>query len=244
MSTNKLTFSELFYHKSSALRVELNTFKDQARFKIEVIPALKDTAGVPVLSASGKPKFDYKASLSMLFSTVELLRIKKIIENILNPAKTVPADGYNLEHYFEVASTTTPGTKEKKKSVATFKRLENNYKPKSPSPFEYKFVVGLSLYSSAKGTSAAIVLTEDESYWFMNMLPLLVLEFVRENGRIGNDAKPAAAGASPAAGSAVSGGTAGPSPQASTPTPVATPATNEPSEPDFKDIPFDDDIPF
>lgn len=229
MATNKLVFSELFYHKSSALRVELNTYKDVTRFKFEIIPALKDDKGNAILSPSGKPKFNYKESFSMLFSHVELIRIKKIVEDILNPAKTnVPAEGYVLEHYFQVANAA--GVKEGKKSVATFVRKENGYKPKFPSPFEYKYVVGLSLYSSAKGGQASIVLTEDEAYWFMNMLPLLILETIKENGRVANENKPIA----------------GNTPTTSTPqaqsSPVASsPASaSEPPEPpeNWDDIPF------
>jgi len=232
MSTNKLVFSELFYHKSSALRVELNTYKDVTRFKFEVIPALKDDKGVPILSPSGKPKFNYKESFSMLFSHVELIRIKKIIEDILNPAKTnVPAEGYTLEHYFQVANAS--GVKEGKKSVATFKRMENNYKPKFPSPFEYKYVVGLSLYSSAKGGQGSIVLTEDEAYWLMNMLPLLVLENLKENGRVANENKPTAGNTTTASASA---------PQASVPAPSAPAPAATQEQPDMPEN--WDDIPF
>lgn len=232
MSTNKLVFSELFYHKSSALRVELNTYKDVTRFKFEIIPALKDEKGAPVLSASGKPKFNYKESFSMLFSHVELIRIKKVIEDILNPAKTnVPAEGYTLEHYFQVSNA--QGVKEGKKSVATFKRMENNYKPKFPSPFEYKYVVGLSLYSSAKGGQGSIVLTEDEAYWLMNMLPLLILENLKENGRVANENKPAAGSTTTAS---------APAPQASVSVQAsATPAAaqEQPEIPEnWDDIPF------
>ncbi len=237
MATNKLTFSEIFYHKSSALRLELNTYKDRVRFKIEVIPALKDAQGNIILSPSGKSTFDYNNSFSMFFSSSELLRIKKCVENIINPAKKtgelpgeVPANGYIIEHYFE-----------KKKSAFTLKRMENNYKPKFHSPFEYKYAVALSIYSSAKGdkgASSGIVLAEDESYWIMNLMPLLALESIKETGRVGNESRSTQG--------TKTGNSEGPSGTTGTSAPTGTPVSqaSAPSQ-DQGDLDhWEEDIPF
>lgn len=197
MATPKIIVSEIFYHKVSAIRFDLSSYRDQTRFKIEVIPQAKDEKGNPV-----EKRFDYKNSISMIFGMGEILRFKRFVENVINPQKKtgeepgdVPANGYTIEHYFEVKDAQQ--NTEKKKSTLTVKRVENKYKdPKHTSPYGFKYAAICTMYSSFKNTSLSIALTEEEAYWVINEMPFFAWAYMAETGRINNENRVIAAGTS------------------------------------------------
>lgn len=164
MATPKTYFSELFYHKTSALRLELSSYKDQTRFRIEVIPAKEGQTRA----------FDYDNKIPMIFGYNEVLKIKKIFENLLTGVKQ---DTYALEHYFGDGDV-------KHKSVLTLKRVENRNATDVKSPFNFKYNVMLSIYNSQKNKSYSFGLGEEEAYFIVNMAPLIAWQFVQENSRI------------------------------------------------------------
>lgn len=174
MATPKTIASEIFYHKTSAMRFELGSYRDTAKFKIEIVPQLKDQSGNPV-----EKRFDYEKKLSMVFGYTEALRIKRFVENLLNPKKQVPSDGYVIEHFFDVG---TPP--EKKKSALTLRRADNKGKTDPKSPYNFYYTIIATLYSSLKGTSISFGLTEEESYWIINTMPFFAWAFIEENARI------------------------------------------------------------
>jgi len=174
MATPKTLISEIFYHRTSAMRFELGSYRDTTKFKIEIVPQLKDQAGNPV-----EKRFDYDKKLSMVFGFGEILKIKRFVENTLNPKKQVPQEGYVIEHFFEAG---TPP--EKKKSALIIKRAENKFKADPKSPYNFQFTVFATLYSSMKATSISFGLTEEESYWIINMMPKFAWAFMEENARI------------------------------------------------------------
>jgi hypothetical protein len=171
MATPKTVISEQFYHKTSTARFELSSYKDVTKFKIEIAPQLQRD-GVPV-----EKRFDYEKKISMVFGLGEILRIKRFFEQILNPAKGVPQDGYTIEHFFEVNG-------EKKKSALILKRAENKGKNDPKSPYNFAHTVIMTLYSSMKGASVSFGLSEEESYWVINMMPYFAWGFMKENARI------------------------------------------------------------
>jgi hypothetical protein len=164
MATPKTYFSELFYHKTSALRLELSSYNNQTRFRIEVIPAKEGQTRA----------FDYDNKIPMIFGYNEVLKIKKIFENLLTGVKQ---DTYALEHYFGEGEV-------KHKSVLTLKRVENRNAADVKSPFNFKYNVMLSIYNSQKNKSYSFGLGEEESYFIVNMAPLIAWQFVQENSRI------------------------------------------------------------
>jgi len=231
MATPKTLISETFYHKTSCLRFELGSYKDVAKFKIEIAPQLKGPDGTPV-----EKRFDYEQKLSMVFGLGEILRVKRFVENVLNPQKTVPADGYAVEHFFEVNA-------EKKKSCLYIKRIENKAKGDAKSPYNFAHTAIVTLYSSLKNASVSFALSEEEAYWVMTMMPYFNWAYMQENARINEEnraikasgGQPAdQAGRSqyraPAPGADVSGepGTAG----------TGAPPAFQTSNDDFNDIPF------
>jgi hypothetical protein len=173
MATNKTIVSEIFYHKTSAMRFELGTFRDATKFKIEIVPQAKDPAGNPI-----EKKFDYEKKLTMVFGLGEILRIKRFVEQLLNPQKQTPQEGYSIEHFFEVGDPP-----EKKKSVFTLKRVENKNKD-AKSPYGFSFTIIASLYSSLKNSSVSFGLTEEEAYWIINTMPHFSWAYMIENARV------------------------------------------------------------
>jgi hypothetical protein len=190
MATPKTIVSEIFYHKTSAMRFELGSYKDVTKFKIEIVPQLKDEAGNPV-----EKRFDYDKKFSMVFGFNEILRIKRFVENALNPQKQIPTDGYVIEHFFDAG---TPPVKQK--SMFIIKRAENKPREdaKGPvSPYGFKYTIFATLYSSMKKASISFGLTEEESYWIINMAPKFVWAFMEENARINNENRAAKTSGSP-----------------------------------------------
>lgn len=176
MATPRTIVSEQFFHKTSTIRFELGSYKDSTKFKIEIAPQLQQN-GQPV-----EKRFDYEQKLSMVFGLGEILRLKRIVENILNPAKTnIPKDGYTIEHFFEVNG-------EKKKSCLFIKRLDNllknNEKFWSQDPYQFSFSVSMTLYSSMKEKSTSFILSSEEAYWIINEMPHFAWAFKQENARI------------------------------------------------------------
>lgn len=179
MATPKTLVSETFYHKTACLRFELGSYKDSTKFKIEIAPQLQQN-GQPV-----EKRFDYDQKLSMVFGLGEVLRVKRFVENILNPAKAnVPKDGYVIEHFFEVNG-------EKKKSCLYMKRVDNliknNEKMWANDPYQFAHSVAVTLYSSVKNTSTSFILSEEEAYWVMNEMPFFAFAFMGENARINEE---------------------------------------------------------
>lgn len=172
MATPKTIVSETFYHKTSCLRFELGSYKDVTKFKIECAPQLKGPDGNPV-----EKRFDYEQKLSMVFGLGEILRLKRFAENILNPQKTVPPDGFVIDHYFEVNG-------EKKKSSLFLKRVENKVKDDVKSPYNFAHTIIVTLYSSLKQASVSFAMSEEEAYWIINMMPYFVWAYMQENSRI------------------------------------------------------------
>lgn len=172
MATPKTVISETFYHKTSCLRFELGSYKDVTKFKIESAPQLKGPDGNPV-----EKRFDYDLKLSMVFGLGEILRLKRFVENILNPAKQVPADGYAIDHYFEVNG-------EKKKSSLFLKRVENKGKDDPKSPYNFAHTIIVTLYSSLKSASVSFALSEEEADWIVNQMPFFAFAYMQENARI------------------------------------------------------------
>lgn len=191
MATPKTLISETFYHKTACLRFELGSYKDSTKFKIEIAPQLQKD-GQPV-----EKRFDYDKKLSMVFGLGEILRVKRFVENILNPQKTnVPKDGYVIEHFFEVDG-------EKKKSCLFMKRvdnlLKNNEKYWPQCPYQFAYSVAVTLYSSVKNTSTSFILSSEEAYWVMNEMPLFAWAYMGENARINEENRVIkAAGGAPA----------------------------------------------
>jgi len=234
MATPKTLISETFYHKTSCLRFELGSYKDSTKFKIEIAPQLQKD-GQPV-----EKRFDYEKKLSMVFGLGEILRIKRFTENILNPQKQVPAEGYAIEHFFEVDG-------EKKKSCLYMKRVENllkkNEKYWPQCPYQFAHSVAVTLYSSMKNASTSFILSSEEAYWVINEMPFFAWAYKGENARIveENRAIKASGGAAPdtsgrsphrapAAGADFEG-------EAATPPSSGAPAAF-PSDSAFDDIPF------
>jgi len=233
MATPKTLISETFYHKTSCLRFELGSYKDSTKFKIEIAPQLQQN-GVPV-----EKRFDYEQKLSMVFGLGEILRLKRFAENILNPQKQVPAEGYAIEHFFEVDGA-------KKKSCLFMKRVDNLLKSKpefwAKDPYQFAFSIAVTLYSSMKEKSTTFILSSEEAYWVINEMPFFAWAYKQENARIieENRAIKAQGGnvpdntgsrspyRAPAAGADFAG--------ESTPAPSAPPAF--PSDSAFDDIPF------
>ena len=179
MATPRTLVSETFYHKTACLRFELGSYKDSTKFKIEIAPQLQQN-GQPV-----EKRFDYDQKLSMVFGLGEILRIKRFVENILNPAKTnVPKDGYVIEHFFEVDGV-------KKKSCLFMKRvdnlLKNNEKYWPQCPYQFAFSVAVTLYSSMKEKSTSFIMSSEEAYWVMNEMPFFAWAFQQENARINEE---------------------------------------------------------
>ncbi len=172
MATPKTIISETFYHKTSCLRFELGSYKDVTKFKIECAPQLKGPDGNPV-----EKRFDYDQKLSMVFGLGEILRLKRFAENVLNPAKNIPAEGYAIDHYFEVNG-------EKKKSSLFLKRVENKSKDDQKSPYNFAFTIIVTLYSSLKSSSVSFALSEEEAYWIINEMPFFAFAYMQENARI------------------------------------------------------------
>jgi len=171
MATPKTIVSETFYHKTACLRFELGSYKDVTKFKIEIAPQLQQN-GQPV-----EKRFDYDQKLSMVFGLGEILRIKRFVENVLNPQKQVPNDGYVIEHYFEVNG-------EKKKSCLFVKRVDNKSKTDPKSPYNFAHTAIVTLYSSLKNASVSFGLSEEESYWILTMMPYFNWAYMQENARI------------------------------------------------------------
>ena len=230
MATPKTLISEQFYHKTSMVRFELGSYNDNTKFKIEIAPQLQRD-GQPV-----EKRFDYDKKLSMVFGVGEILRIKRFIENIMNPQKQVPADGYVVEHFFEVNG-------EKKKSALTLKRVDNKSKGDPKSPYNFPHTVIMTLYSSLKQASVSFGLSEEESYWIAQMMPFFAWAYMGENARIMEENRAIkAAGGDPKAGQRAAGS------QYRTPAPGADVSGEEGTkEPDESAFPTDsafDDIPF
>lgn len=176
MATPKTIVSETFYHKTSCLRFELGSYKDVTKFKVEIAPQLQQN-GQPV-----EKRFDYDQKLSMVFGLGEILRLKRFVENILNPSKTnVPKDGYAIEHFFEVDGA-------KKKSCLYMKRVDNLLKTKedlwSKDPYQFAYSVAVTLYSSMKEKSTSFILSSEEAYWIINEMPYFAWAYQQENARI------------------------------------------------------------
>jgi hypothetical protein len=184
------------------MRFDLQSYKDQVRFKIEIIPQAKDAQGNAI-----EKRFDYKNSLSMIFGLGEILRLRKFAENILNPAKVNGDDipelksnqenqpkryGYKIDHYFDVPGQ--GGATEKKKSTITLTRAENRVVPESPYRFKYNIMC--SIYSSFKNSFLNIAFTEEEAYWFLTETPYICWAFMAEKGRIDDENRAIAKGQS------------------------------------------------
>lgn len=151
-------FTEIFYHKNSALRVELATLNFGPRFKIEIIPALAGN------ESSDTKKFDYKNSSAMYFSSVEILKIKKALENLVS-GKTKK---HTIDHYFQPKDSQNK-TRTTLNMQGT-ERIKKQQNKDSEEIFDHKNIVMLSIYNSSKtGKPPAFGLSEDEVYWFINM---------------------------------------------------------------------------
>jgi hypothetical protein len=231
MATPKTLISETFYHKTACLRFELGSYKDATKFKIEIAPQLQQN-GQPV-----EKRFDYEQKLSMVFGLGEILRIKRFTENLLNPQKQVPADGYVIEHFFEVDG-------QKKKSCLFMKRVENLLKSKpelwAKDPYQFAHSITVTLYSSMKEKSTSFVLSSEEAYWIINEMPFFAWAFQQESARIVEENRTIKAsggttgdtsGRSPYRAPAPGADFAGEAP------PAGTPAAF-PSDSAFDDIPF------
>jgi hypothetical protein len=232
MATPKTIVSETFYHKTSCLRFELGSYKDVTKFKIECAPQLKGPDGNPV-----EKRFDYDLKLSMVFGYTECLRIKRFVENILNAGKAVPADGYAIDHYFEVNG-------EKKKSSLFLKRVENKGKDDAKSPYNFAHTIIVTLYSSLKSASVSFALTEEEAYWIVNTMPHFTWAFMQENARIYEEnralkAAGKATGEDPASRSTHRAPAAG-----AADAPDQGAMASGAGKPAFNDVSLDEDIPF
>lgn len=234
MATPKTIVSEQFFHKTSTLRFELASYKDLTKFKIEIAPQLQQN-GQPV-----EKRFDYEQKLSMVFGLGEILRIKRFVENILNPQKQVPTDGYVIEHFFEVNG-------EKKKSCLYMKRVDNllkkNDKLWAQCPYQFAFSAAVTLYSSVKNQSTSFILSSEEAYWVMNEMPLFAWAYMGENARIleenraikqsGGNVQDHSASRSPYRAPAAGADTSGEAPPAQPSTPAFPQGDSA-----FDDIPF------
>jgi hypothetical protein len=193
MATPRNIVSEQFYHKTSTMRFELGSYRDNTKFKIEIAPQLVQN-GAPV-----EKRFDYDKKISMVFGYAEILRLKRLIENVLNPQKQVPQEGYAIEHFFDVSG-------EKKKSVLYIKRAENKGAKNQASPYNFAYTAIVTLYSSMKNASVSFGLSEEESYWIINMMPFFAWAFMKENSRILEENRAIKqAGGDPNAGKAATG---------------------------------------
>jgi hypothetical protein len=234
MATPKTVISETFYHKTSCLRFELGSYKDVTKFKIECAPQLKGPDGNPV-----EKRFDYEQKLSMVFGYTECLRLKRFVENTLNPQKNVPADGFAIDHFFEVNG-------EKKKSSLFLKRVENKGKDDQKSPYNFAHTIIITLYSSLKQASVSFAMSEEEAYWVINMMPFFAWAFMQENGRI-NEENRALKAAGKATGEDPASRTAHRAPAAGAADGVdqgAMTAGGKVTTPAFPDTGAFDDIPF
>lgn len=173
MATPKTIVSEILYHKTSAMRFELSSYRDVAKFKVEIVPQLQEN-GQPV-----PKRFDYDKKLTMVFGYTEVLRIKRFVENALNPQKQIPQEGYVIEHFFDAG---TPPVKQK--SALIVKRAENKSKGDPKSPYNFNYTVFFTLYSSMKKSSISFGLTEEEAYWIIHTMPYFTWAFMKENARI------------------------------------------------------------
>jgi len=235
MATPKTLISETFYHKTACLRFELGSYKDATKFKIEIAPQLQKD-GQPV-----EKRFDYEQKLSMVFGLGEILRLKRFVENILNPAKAnIPKDGYVVEHFFEVDG-------EKKKSCLFVKRvdnlLKNNEKYWPQCPYQFAYSVAITLYSSMKNKSTSFIMSSEEAYWVINEMPFFAWAFQQENARIQeeNRAIKASGGPSPdTSGRSPYRAPAAGADNSGEPETQAPPVSAFPSDSAFDDI----DIPF
>lgn len=232
MATPKTVISETFYHKTSCLRFELGSYKDATKFKVEIAPQLQQN-GVPV-----EKRFDYDKKLSMVFGLGEILRIKRFAENILNPQKQVAAEGYAIEHFFEVNG-------EKKKSCLFMKRIENKAKGDVKSPYGWGHTAIVTLYSSLKSASVSFAMSEEEAYWVITMMPYFAWAYMQEDARIMEENRaikaaggpaPDTSGRSPYRAPAAGADFAGEAPPAGA-APASAPAAF-PSDSAFDDIPF------
>lgn len=212
------------------MRFELGSYKDVTKFKIEIAPQLQQN-GQPV-----EKRFDYEKKLSMVFGLGEILRLKRFIENILNPQKAVPQDGYVVEHYFEVNG-------EKKKSCLFIKRADNKSKTDPKSPYNFAHTAIVTLYSSLKEASVSFGLSEEEAYWIITMMPYFSWAYMQENARIqeenraikqqGGTVPDQSAGRSPYRAPAAGADTSGEAPPAQPSTPAFPQGDSA-----FDDIPF------
>lgn len=175
MATPKTIVSEQFYHKTSSIRFELGSYKDSTKFKIEIAPQLNEN-GQPV-----EKRFDYDKKISMVFGLGEILRLKRMVENVLNAQRQTPKDGYAIEHFFEVNG-------EKKKSCLYVRRVENLLKNDAAKwaldPYQFPYTAVIVLYSSVTNTSNTFLLSSEEAYWVMNEMPFFAWAFKEENARI------------------------------------------------------------
>lgn len=165
-------FTEIFYHKNSALRVELATLNFGPRFKIEIIPALQGNEG-----PDSTKKFDYKNSSAMYFSPLEILKIKKALENLVS-GKTKK---HTIDHYFQPKDSQT-----KTRTTLNLQGTERIKKPQNKDIeeiFDHKNIVMITIYNSSKqqGKPPAFGLSEDEVYWFINMASHISWAFSVEN---------------------------------------------------------------
>lgn len=229
MATPKTLISETFYHKTSCLRFELGSYKDVTKFKVEIAPQLQEN-GQPV-----EKRFDYQKKISMVFGLGEILRIKRFVENILNPQKQVPQDGYVIEHFFEVSG-------EKKKSCLFAKRVDNllkkNEKLWAQCPYQFAFSVAMTLYSSVTNQSTSFILSSEEAYWIMNEMPFFAWAYKQENARINEENRASrTSGADPGSRSQYRAPAAGADNSGEPGTSPASPAGGDPAFVDI-DIPF------
>jgi len=229
MATPKNVISEQFYHKTATMRFELGSYKDSTKFKLEIAPQLQKD-GAPV-----EKRFDYEKKISMVFGLGEILRIKRFVENILTPQKQVPADGYVIEHFFEVNG-------EKKKSALFLKRADNKSKGDAKSPYQFGHTVIVTLYSSMKQGSVSFGLSEEESYWIVNMMPYFAWAYMKENARIAEENRAIKlSGGDPKADQVAGSPYRAPAPGADVSGEEGTKAPDEPaftSDSAFDDIPF------
>jgi len=232
MATPKTIVSEQFFHKTSTMRFELGSYKDATKFKIEIAPQLQQN-GAPV-----EKRFDYDQKLSMVFGLGEILRLKRFVENILNPAKTnIPKDGYVIEHFFEVDG-------QKKKSCLFMKRvdnlLKNNEKLWPQDPYQFAFSVAVTLYSSMKEKSTSFIMSSEEAYWVINEMPFFAWAYQQENARIQEENRAIKQAGGPAPDTTGRSPYRAPAPGADNsgePTPSPAPSAF-PQDSAFDDIPF------
>jgi hypothetical protein len=230
MATPKTIVSEQFFHKTSTMRFELGSYKDATKFKIEIAPQLQQN-GQPV-----EKRFDYDQKLSMVFGLGEILRIKRFVENILNPQKAnVPKDGYVIEHFFEVDG-------QKKKSALFMKRvdnlLKNNEKMWAQCPYQFAYSVAVTLYSSMKEKSTSFIMSSEEAYWVMNEMPFFAWAFQAENARIQDENRVLKASGAPPPDTSGRSPYRAPAPGADVSGEPGTATPAFPSDSAFDDIPF------